>query len=193
MLIPSVKYSHTLLKEIIKPGDTVVDATVGNGFDTLFLAELVGTDGTVIGFDIQAQAIETTLMKLKDTQLDKQVSLYQQGHETVSSVISKEDKIKAAIFNLGYLPKADKNIITQGPTTIQAIETLMEHLTPLGRIIIVVYYGHQGGPEEKNQVMEFVKTIPQSHFNVLSYQFINQKNQPPILLAIEKKAKVNAP
>ena len=49
---------HEILRPIIKPGDLVVDATLGNGFDTLFLAKAVGPQGKVIGFYIQECAIE---------------------------------------------------------------------------------------------------------------------------------------
>ena len=44
----------------MKPGETVVDATAGNGHDTIFLSRLVGPSGRVIAFDIDPQArIET--------------------------------------------------------------------------------------------------------------------------------------
>ena len=51
-------------RALIQPGDTVVDATLGNGGDTCSLASLVGENGCVIGFDIQAEAVEKTRMKL---------------------------------------------------------------------------------------------------------------------------------
>lgn len=193
MLIPAVKYSHHLLKEIVQVGDTVIDATVGNGFDTLFLAELVGEQGHVFGLDIQEQAIQTTQEKVAQKKYTDRVSLYKKGHETVDEVIPQDVLIKGAIFNLGYLPKGDKSVITQSHTTLLAIEKMMAQLCPGGRIVIVVYYGHPGGEQEKNALSTFVEAIPQTHFNVLSYGFINQKNHPPFLLCIEKKTKVNAP
>lgn len=187
MLKTALHYSHDLLKEIIMPGDVVVDATVGNGLDTLFLAELVGQTGRVYGFDVQDQALATTAAKLEATGLAKQVRLLHQGHETASQVLAEEPSIKAGIFNLGYLPKSDKTIITQSDTTLLAIESLLHKLAPQGRLIIVIYYGHEGGDQEKNAVLDYVMQISQKEFNVLSYQFINQKNSPPILIAIEKK------
>lgn len=193
MLVPSVKYSHVLLAETIKAGDTVIDATVGNGFDTLFLADLVGPTGQVIGFDIQEQALAVTSDKLATQGLTEQVTLLLKGHEEVATVLADDQLIQGAIFNLGYLPKADKSIITQSETTLPAIETIMAHLSPGGRIVIVIYHGHPGGVAEKEAVLAFVEAIPQTHFNVLSYGFINQKNHPPLLICIEKKTKVNAP
>lgn len=193
MLKTALNYSHELLEEIVEAGDLVVDGTVGNGFDTLFLSKLVGNTGKVLGFDVQEQALTTTREKLLAADLSTPVVLHHKGHESLTTLLSEQDKVKAAIFNLGYLPKSDKRIITKSDTTLLALQALLTHLVPKGRVIIVIYYGHEGGLEEKTAVLNYVKAIPQADFNVLSYQFVNQKNNPPILIAIEKKAKKHAP
>lgn len=187
MLQTALHYSHQLLKEIITPGDIVVDGTVGNGHDTLFLADLVGSQGRVYGFDVQGQAIETSRQKLSEAGFLSQTTLFHQGHETIAQVLPEDLCVKAAIFNLGYLPKSDKTIITQKETTLTALTSLLPKLAIGGRIIVVIYYGHEGGETEKEGVLDFVKAIPQREYNVLSYQFINQQNNPPILIAIERK------
>lgn len=187
MLQTALHFSHTLLKEVIRENDIVVDATMGNGNDTVFLANLVGENGHVYAFDVQKQAIENTTLKLKEQNLFERTSLIQQGHETIDAVIPEEIVIKAAIFNLGYLPKSDKTIITKSNTTLQALAKLLKLLSPQGRIILVVYFGHDGGKEELDAVQEFCSSLPQIEYNVLTYQFINQKNNPPILYCIEKK------
>lgn len=46
-------FAHDTLRKVVRPGDYVIDATCGNGHDTLLLAELVGINGHVLGFDIQ--------------------------------------------------------------------------------------------------------------------------------------------
>ncbi|MFC0234319.1 class I SAM-dependent methyltransferase [Vagococcus entomophilus] len=188
MLATALHYSHQLLKEIIQPNDHLIDATVGNGHDTLFLARLVKGSGHIYGFDVQEKAIHHTQEKLLAENLDKRVTLFQQGHETLATALPSDIQIKGAIFNLGYLPKSDKTIITQAETTLTAVQAILERLLPTGRIILVVYYGHPGGEQEKQAVLNFVRELPQAHYNVLNYQFINQKNSPPFLLVIEKKA-----
>src|SRR5699024_2109423 len=115
------------------------------------------------------------------------VQLFCQGHETVSTVLAEQEEIKAAIFNLGYLPKSDKEIITQADTTLVAIQTILQHLTIGDRIVIVIYYGHDGEIAEKEAVLAFAEALPQENYTALTYQFINQRNAPPILLTIEKK------
>lgn len=182
MLETAVRYSHTLLREVITHGDTVVDATMGNGNDTCFLAELVGKNGCVHAFDVQKLAIENTEKRLGERNLT--ALLHWEGHENVRKYLNMD--LKAAIFNLGYLPKSDKAVITLPETTLQALDSLLDNLLPNGRIVLVVYYGHDGGENEKEQVVEFTRSLPQEKFRVLQYQFINQRNNPPFVLCIEK-------
>lgn len=187
MLKRSLHYSHELLQEVIESGDTVVDATMGNGNDTLFLAQLVGESGKVHAFDIQEQALHKTQQKIHEHGCENQTELHLLGHENLSTVIDDSDVISAAIFNLGYLPKGDKTIVTKEDTTIKAIEELLLRLNRHGRIILVIYDGHEDGKIEKTNVLNFVSTLPQEQYNVLNYQFINQRNSPPSLICIEKK------
>ena len=50
--------AHDAVRAVVREGDTTIDATVGNGWDTVFLARLVGPTGRVIGLDVQADALE---------------------------------------------------------------------------------------------------------------------------------------
>lgn len=188
MLLSAIDFSHQLLKETVCKGDLVIDATVGNGSDTVLLATLVGPTGKVIGFDVQKQAIENTEKKLMLTGLADRVILLHQGHETVTDVLSDHtEEIGGAIFNLGYLPGSDKTIITEKNTTIPAVNALLPKLRTGSYILLVVYSGHAGGMEEKNALLDYVSGLNQSLFKVLQYGFINQINHPPFLIAIEKK------
>jgi SAM-dependent methyltransferase len=183
-----LNYSHHLLEEIIEPGETVIDATCGNGNDTLFLSKLVGEFGEVIAFDIQEQAIDNTDQLLVDNNCTN-VSLVLDSHANIENYLIKEleGNIGGAIFNLGYLPKSDKTIVTEGSSTVKAIDIILRYLKKNGRIILVVYYGHEGGEEEKNTILKHVISLDQKKYNVLQYGFINQKNNPPFIIAIQKK------
>ena len=187
MLPTALHYSRQLLKEVLQTGDIAVDATMGNGHDTLLLAELVGTTGLVYAFDVQITAVENTKKRLYETPWEQAVQLIYDGHENLPYYIPLETPIKAAIFNLGYLPKSDKTVITLPETTKKALDELLLRLVPKGRIVIVAYYGHEGGERELQTVRQYCEALPQENYNVLNYQFINQKNQPPILFCIEKK------
>jgi len=181
-------FAKQLLEKAVSKGDIVVDATIGNGHDTVFLAKLVGETGKVYGFDIQEQAIINTRERLMTENLVEQVTLVRQGHQHINSVISDEHKgtLSAAMFNLGYLPGGDQTIITVPDTTISAVQQLLSMLRPEGIIVIVIYHGHEEGQIERDALMTFVKTIDPRDAHVLQYQFINKNNYPPYIVAIEK-------
>ena len=171
--------AHDFLAQVITPEDIVVDATMGNGYDTLFLAKLAKQ---VYAFDIQEQALEKTSQRIQEAGLTN-VNLILQGHETVDEYVTE---VKAAIFNLGYLPSADKSIITQPQTTLEALEKLCQMLIKGGRIAIMIYYGHEGGDIERDAVLDFVSQLPQQEYTATIYRTLNQINNPPFLVMIEK-------
>lgn len=174
-----------ILKDKIYKGDIVVDATMGNGNDTLFLANLVGKEGTVFAFDIQQVALDRTLKKIHDNNLHKyNIHLIKDSHEFIANYI--HNPIDIAMFNLGYLPKGDHLIITKPDSTIKGIKTILELLKPRGIMSIVIYYGHEGGIEEKKQVLNFLEGLSNEDFIVMKSNYINQKNSPPIIVFVEK-------
>ena len=174
-----LEMAHDFLAQVITKDDVVVDATMGNGHDTLFLAKLAKQ---VYAFDIQEQALEKTSQRLQETGLTN-VDLILQGHETVDQFVTE---VKAAIFNLGYLPSADKSIITQPQTTLEALDKLCQLLVKGGRIAIMIYYGHEGGDIERDAVLDFVSQLPQQEYTATIYRTLNQINNPPFLVMIEK-------
>ena len=179
-----IQYAQTLLSQSINEGDIAIDATAGNGHDTLFLAKLVGETGHVYAFDIQQQAIQQTKTRLQDNELLHRATVILDGHENINTYV--KDEIGGAIFNLGYLPGTEHEIITKGNTTVQAIQQLIQLLKVGGIIVLVVYHGHNGGKEEKEEVLNYVRSLPQKYVHVLRYEFINQKNDPPFIIALEK-------
>lgn len=178
-MIRPLEMAHQFLAEVVTEEDIVVDATMGNGHDTLFLAQLAKQ---VYAFDIQEKAFEKTRARLEAAGLDN-AQLILAGHETVDTYV---DEVKAAIFNLGYLPSADKSVITKPATTILALEKLCQRLVKGGRIAIMIYYGHEGGDVERDAVLDFVSQLPQQDYTASIYRTLNQINHPPFLVMIEK-------
>ncbi|MEE1132891.1 MAG: class I SAM-dependent methyltransferase [Caryophanon sp.] len=179
-----LQYAQDLLAEATHEGATVVDATAGNGHDTLFLAKLVGDSGQVYAFDVQKEAVDATLLRLLDEGLEHRALVLNDGHENVAKYVTKP--VSAAVFNLGYLPGSDHDIVTKPNTTITAIEELLRLLTIDGVIVLVIYHGHVGGKEERDAVIDYVSRLPQKHVHVLKYQFLNQQNDPPFVIALQK-------
>ena len=132
-----------VLRQVVQPGDTVVDATLGNGHDTLMLCELVGETGRVIGFDIQPDAVERTRERLADAGMLSRCTLYAEGHEHLSERVTVP--IRTATFNLGWLPGGDKRITTHWETTRAAISAALSLLMKGGVCTICAYPGARRG------------------------------------------------
>ena len=195
-MLKQLEMAHWMLKDIINTNDVVVDATMGNGYDTQFLAEL---GANVYAFDVQEEALSATEKRLDDAGIKNQifeknlsnlltepsVNLVLSGHEKLSEYV--KEPIKAAIFNLGYLPKTDKSVVTKADTTLTALDALTNQLVVGGRIAIMIYYGHEGGMEEKDAVIKWTSSLPQKDWEVTSYAPLNQIHTPPILVLIEKR------
>lgn len=177
-------FAKELVKEVLAPGGTAVDATCGNGNDTLFLAGLVGPEGKVFAFDIQDEAIVATRKKLETAHLAGRVKLLKASH--AYEAFWPAAPVQAVMFNLGYLPGGNHEIITKPESTIAALQIAVSRLQPGGIVTIVVYTGHPGGREEYEAVSNFCAGLPQKEYAVLEYKFINQINCPPLLLAIQR-------
>lgn len=186
MLERVLPYAKSLARNIIQPGDVVVDATCGNGQDTIFLAETAGPSGHVLSFDIQVQAVENAK---KLCSAHENIEFILDSHANIDKYLGSGITIKTAMFNLGYLPKGDKSITTEYKSTISSIEKIFTRLDVGGRIIIVVYHGHPEGKMEKEALTEFLSRWPQKEAQILEYRFINQRNDAPYILCIEKNKK----
>ncbi len=149
-------------------GTCAIDATVGNGLDTMFLARQVGSDGLVIGFDIQPQALATATKRLKTAGLLARVKLINDSHARLEHYLSNlgRSDVSACLFNLGYLPGSDKSVITKPDTTVKALAAASSHLMPNGLLSIVAYTGHPGGKEEAAAVRDWADALPAEEFTV---------------------------
>ena len=190
--IPSIlDFAHTLAAAGLEPGGLAIDATVGNGHDTLFLVQEVGPGGRVIGFDVQPDALMATQERIRSRAPDAsdRLRLVHAGHETMASHLDEDDlgAVGAIMFNLGYLPGGDHSVTTEPATTRQALAASLELLRPGGVITIVAYPGHEGGEAEAEAVAAWAASLPEDDLLVLSYRLSNQTGDPPRLYAIEKQ------
>ena len=132
----------------------MVDATIGNGYDTLFLCKKA-TQGMVFGFDIQDDAIVNTSKVLVDYNNFK---LYKKSHEYIYDTLSDyEGKISLILFNLGYLPGGNKDITTKFESTIKALEGSIKLLNNKGAVLVVIYPGHDAGKKEEAKILDWLK------------------------------------
>ncbi|MDE0820416.1 MAG: methyltransferase domain-containing protein [Opitutales bacterium] len=154
--------THTAISKVLQPGELAIDATIGNGHDTSFLARITGPSGEVHGFDIQADALAKTQQLLEDENLAGNVTLHHAGHENMDQHLppGTRDKVTAIIFNLGYLPGGDKSCITCKGTTLKALHLAFNnYLRPGGILSILCYPGHPGGDEESKAVKHWLSAL----------------------------------
>lgn len=182
----AVTYVHSVLREVISPGSVVVDATMGNGWDTALMAVLTGQSGTVYGFDVQAIALEVTQTRLAGVAAD--VRLIHSGHEDMVQYIEAQHRgrVRAVTFNLGYLPGGNKDIATQATTTHRALEQARSLLEP-GGVITIVCYRHVEGQRELDVVRNLLASWPQNTYTCTETNFLNQIGNPPVVFVVGAK------
>jgi len=177
----AVELSHYCVKMVVRPDDTVIDATCGNGHDTLFLARLV-PEGRVLAFDISPLAINNTAARLEEHGVSERVELFQEDFRNLRDYV--KSPVAAIMFNLGYLPGASRETATKAEHSRQAVERAVKLVRPGGVVTVVCYRGHQGGPEETSEIFAVTAGLSQKEFKVLKIDFLNQVNNPPLLVAV---------
>ncbi len=179
--------AHTVIQQHLQAGDTAIDATVGNGHDTVFLAGLTGPNGCVYGFDIQPSALASVRLKLEQHQLGNRVILINDSHARIAELVPKTQhgKVKAVMFNLGYLPGSDKTVITQSASTLAALNATLQMLSPQGVITILAYPGHSGGDQETNSVQTWCEQLDPQRYFVSVLHGEAEKNTSPRLFVIQ--------
>lgn len=172
-----LEYAHALLKTYVSQDDIVIDATMGNGFDTHFIA---GIAKEVYAFDIQTDALLSTKEKVKDM---PNVHLILDSHEHINKYVSH---FKGVIFNLGYLPKGNQEITTKASTTLKTLETILPHIKKEGFIQIVCYPGHPEGQIEDELIQNWLKTLKPYRYQIIQSHFQDETKRPPYLIMIHK-------
>ncbi|MET3208676.1 UNVERIFIED_CONTAM: SAM-dependent methyltransferase [Paenibacillus sp. PvR008] len=187
-----LSYAHQLVAARVQPGDTAIDATVGTGADTLFLAKAAGRRGRVYGFDIQQEALQLARRRLDEDESPSlaEVSLLLQGHEQMREAVPDKlhGKVAAVMFNLGYLPSegADPSVITHTDSTLAALDAALYLLRPRGILTAVLYPGHAGGGEEAEAVLKWASALPVSSGQSIIYRQL-QRAASPYVVAVDKK------
>ena len=170
---------HAHLQSWIHAGDFVIDATAGNGKDTEFLCGLVGREGKVLAFDIQEQAVENTKKRLEEHGWSEVGEVVLDSHANMERYAVAET-VDCVVFNFGRLPGGDPHIFTRAESSVAAIDAGLRLLRPGGVMAIALYYGKENGYEERDAVLEHLKTVDDRVYTVLSCQWSNRRGEPPL-------------
>ncbi|MDR3085214.1 MAG: class I SAM-dependent methyltransferase [Christensenellaceae bacterium] len=173
-----------LMRDLILEGDMAIDATAGNGHDALFLCRQVGETGLVHVFDVQEEALKRTRERLEAEGMLKRAKLHLRSHAEMADVV--EGRARAVLFNLGWLPGGDHEKTTRAESSAKAVEAALELLLPGGMAFICVYPGHEEGRHEMEMLTGLAKGLDPRRFNALFSAFLNQREDSPKLIAIQR-------
>ena len=195
-------------KSIVRPGDTVIDATCGNGHDSLFLAtlSLTSTSGKLFCIDIQPDATLSTRRKFEadatmNTHLqEERVRIITASHESFPDSIDHAS-VCLICYNLGYLPGVkDKQpeinsaptrsepkirLITKTDTTIKSLNNALPLIQDGGLLSVVAYPGHEGGEEETEAVKKFMAELDDQVWRVYGNFPLNRPKSPVLMSAFK--------
>ncbi len=179
--------AHEKIAAHLKLGDHAIDATVGNGYDTLFLAEKVGAEGHVTGFDIQKEALASARRRLADAGVDDlRVTLRHASH---AEMLQHTDQpVAAVMFNLGYLPGGNQEKITCTASTLPALDQAVSLLQVEGILTCVCYPGHPGGLEEAESILTWAAALDQEIYRVEMYNEKGRHEGRPFLVSLTRVA-----
>ena len=173
------------IRDHVKEGDICIDATAGNGNDTLELCQLVGESGKVIAFDIQETAIANTKKRLLDNGVEDRAEVYMESHTNMGKY-AEENSVSCIVFNFGYLPGGDHNLATRKESSIEAIHGGLRLLRKGGLMSLCIYSGGDSGFEERDAILEELKTLDGKKYLVIKSEYYNRPNNPPIPVMIIK-------
>ena len=179
------EWCHSIIASQAVKGGTYIDATMGNGNDTLFLCRLAGEKGRVLAFDIQEQAVRSTKALLAERGCGEKARLIQDGHEYMDRYLEPESA-DVICFNFGYLPGGDHRIATRPDTSLKAIQKGLEILKRGGMMSLCIYSGGETGFEEKDCILEYLRKLPAKEYTVIVNEYYNRKNCPPLPVFVFK-------
>ena len=160
----------------LRPGDVAVDYTMGRGHDTEFLSKTVGKDGKVYAFDIQLDAVNSSAENLKKAGCEPNYTLFNVSHHRVKEFV--HEKVRAGMFNLGYLPGSDRKVTTMHETTLAAIDSAIEIMDRDAIILIAIYPGHAEGELEGRLVGEKLAKLDRHFYTVACFKMLNSPTSP---------------
>lgn len=182
------KAVHVLWASLVREGDTVLDATAGNGRDTLYLAQLVGTTGHVVAIDVQAAAMASTSRRLEDAGVSERCTLHVGCHSGLGA-LAAAGSLRLVCFNLGWLPGVPegKAVITTPSTTLAALHAAESCvLADGGCISVLAYVGHKGGLEEAEAVERWMAALDIRSWTATATRLLNRDAAPRMLTARRK-------
>lgn len=183
---------HEIIRSQAEREGFYIDATMGKGNDTKLLCELAKDQGRILAFDIQKEALEETEKMLNGYEIgrkmyeDGRIQLILDGHEHME-MYAKSETADVICFNFGYLPGGDHRIATKVETSVEAIKKGLKILKRGGMMSLCIYSGGDTGFEEKDTILEYLRSLPAREYTVIQNTYFNRGNNPPMPVFIFKE------
>lgn len=183
---------HEIIRSQAEREGFYIDATMGKGNDTKLLCELAKDQGRIFAFDIQKEALEETEKMLNGYEIgrkmyeDGRIQLILDGHEHME-MYAKSETADVICFNFGYLPGGDHRIATKVETSVEAIKKGLKILKRGGMMSLCIYSGGDTGFEEKDAILEYLRSLPAREYTVIQNTYFNRGNNPPMPVFIFKE------
>lgn len=184
--LSAVELCHEFLELHVTPGGLYLDATCGNGNDTLFLCRLAGQNGRVLAMDIQQKAVDRTNKRLTDAGYEKVGRAVLYDHAKLAELV-QPGTADCVLFNFGWLPGAEHDVHSTADGSVPALRAALEALRPGGVLAAVLYSGKVIGDAEKQAALAFFKALPLTRYTVLVCEFANWAQTAPLPCFVIKK------
>lgn len=186
--LTAVELTHRFLRSTLAPGGLYLDATCGNGHDTLFLCSVAGENGRVIGLDIQPQAAANTNALLAANGMAAIGRAECCDHRELLR-FAPPGSADCVMFNFGWLPGAAHDVHSTADSTLPALQAGLDALKPGGVLAAVLYSGKVIGNAEKKAAAEFFRSLPLADYTVLICEFANWADTAPLPCFVIKREK----
>ena len=178
-------WAWALMSEALTEGSLCIDATMGNGHDTLRMCQLTGPGGQVWAFDVQEEALAATDRRLREAGVRERAELILDSHVRMEAHV--DVPVDGVMFNLGWLPGHDKARRTQPESTLAAVNAALRLLKPEGLITVCAYPGHEEGSAERDALLQWAAALDAKKYDALLKTYLNQPNDPPLLFAVRRR------
>ncbi len=172
--------AQEILKPLIRAGDWVIDATAGNGHDTVFLAACVGAEGKVLAFDVQQVALASAQARVAAAGFAARVEFFHESHRQMEAHAVKSS-VAVVMFNLGYLPGENHELTTETEETLGGLDGAARLLKTGGMLSVICYPGHPVGAAEALAVAEWMSALAAQGWRVARYETVGTRRPPPLL------------
>lgn len=173
------------IEDHVKEGDFCIDATMGNGYDTVLLAKACGEKGRVIAFDVQEMALSHTKERLLSEHAPKNYELVLDSHVNMGKYAA-DGSVSCIVFNFGYLPGGDHALATKAESSVKALEEGLRLLRKGGLLSLCIYSGGDSGFAERDALLCWLKKLDSKKYLVIRSEYFNRPNNPPMPVLVVK-------